>query len=347
MNDRFKEYGFELKVLTNEKQIENQNTIHFECNEIPFRFTSYKKAIQDIDPEVVIVFLYMKDAIIWPLIHWLKYKRIPFAVWTKGGNWDAPNSVVRYYLFNYIHSLCDGLILYSQKGLDWIKPQNHYKAFVANNTINFEAFPNVSESREQIKKELGISFKKVVLFVGRMNVDSGRKKVDHLIEIFRHLQRDDMGLVIVGSGLGETLKVQLNKANTLYLGEVYDPQNLQISRIFKMADICAIPGHVGLGLNQAFFWGLPVVTEQGLQPPEIEYLKEGRNGFIVPENDLHALREKIIYLIDNDKERAVFSRNAQEDILREASMEGMFTGFRDCIGFLINKRNSVRRRKKF
>src|SRR5215831_5761233 len=347
MNLRFKVYGFEFKVLTNELQIENQNPINFECITAPFRFINYRKAIQDINPEAVIIFLYMKDVIIWPLVHWLKYKRIPFAFWTKGGNWDAPDSTVRYYIFNYIHNLCDGLILYSQKGFDWVKPQNHYKAFVASNTINFEDFPEISESREQIKKELGISFRKVVLFVGRMNVDSGRKKVDHLIEIFKHLQRDDVGLVIVGSGLSEMLKAQMNKVNTLYLGEVYDPQNLQISRIFKMADVCAIPGHVGLSLNQAFFWGLPVVTEQGLQPPEIEYLKDGRNGFIVPENDLHALKERILYLVDNDKERAIFSRNAQEDILREASIEGMFSGFRDCVEFMINNKNLVRQHKTY
>jgi hypothetical protein len=47
-----------------------------------------------------------------------------------------------------------------------------------------------------------------------MDVNSGRK-VDHLIEIFRHLNRDDVGLVIVGSGLCETLKAQMNKANTV------------------------------------------------------------------------------------------------------------------------------------
>jgi glycosyltransferase involved in cell wall biosynthesis len=339
MNYRFKEYGFELKVLTNKIQIENKNPLNFEISEIPFRFFHYKKRIQNINPVAVIIFLLIKDSIIWPLVHWLKYKRIPVTFWTKGGNWDAPNGIVRYHIFNYIHSLCDGLILYSQKGFDWIKPQNHYKAFVANNTINFNDFPDIVQSKEQIKKELGIPFKKVVLFVGRMDVNSGRKKVDHLIEIFRHLNRDDVGLVIVGSGLCETLKAQMNKANTLYLGEVYDPQNLQIGRIFKMADICAIPGHVGLGLNQAFFWGLPVVTEQGFQPPEIEYLKDGSNGFIVPENDLQALREKIIYLIDNDEVRDIFSKNARADILREASIEGMFAGFRDCVEFIISNRN--------
>ena len=57
-----------------------------------------------------------------------------------------------------------------------------------------------------------------------------------------------------------------------------------------MADVFAIPGHVGLGLNQAFYFGLPVVTEEGKHPPEIAYLKPGRNGFMVPENDLAALR---------------------------------------------------------
>jgi glycosyltransferase involved in cell wall biosynthesis len=345
MNCRFKKAGFEFKVLTNEIQRENQHPIDFAYSEIPFRFLQYKKIIHDISPEAVIIFLHMKDAILWPLIHWLKYKRIPVAFWTKGGNWDAPDSTVRHYIFNYVHSLCDGLILYSPKGLNWITPHNHYKAFVASNTINFEDFPEIVESKEQLKKELGIHFSKVVLFVGRIDVDAGRKKVDHLIEIFQHLHRDDVGLVVVGSGLGETLKAQMNKANTLYLGEVYDPQNLQISRIFKMADICAIPGHVGLGLNQAFFWGLPVVTEQGRQPPEIAYLHEGRNGFIVPENDLQALREKLLYLIDNDEVRAAFSQNAREDILREASIEGMFAGFSDCIEFMISKRNSRMRRK--
>jgi glycosyltransferase involved in cell wall biosynthesis len=347
LHSKFKKHSFEFKVLTNELQSVNKNSLNFELIESPFKFFHYKSIIQGINPESVIIFLHIKDFIIWPLIHWLKYKGIPVALWTKGGNWDAPKSRVRHYVFNYLHCLSDGLILYSQKGFDWLEPQNHYKAFVASNTINFEDFPHISESREQIKKELGIPFRKVVLFVGRMNVDSGRKKVDHLIEIFRHLNRDDVGLVIVGSGLSETLKAQMNKANTLYLGEVHDSQNLQISRIFKMADVCSIPGHVGLGLNQAFFWGLPMVTEQGLQPPEIEYLKEGRNGFIVPENDLHALREKILYLIDNDKVRATFSRNAQDDILREASMEGMFAGFKNCIEFMLNNRNSMNRHKKY
>jgi glycosyltransferase involved in cell wall biosynthesis len=136
----------------------------------------------------------------------------------------------------------------------------------------------------------------------------------------------------------------MNPRNTVYLGEVHDPENLQISRIFKMADICSIPGHVGLGLNQALFFGLPVVTEEGRQPPEICYLKPGRNGFIVPEDDLVALRERILYLADNDDIRAQFSANARNDVLEHASVEGMCEGFLKCVEYLNTKRlRSIRR----
>jgi glycosyltransferase involved in cell wall biosynthesis len=107
-----------------------------------------------------------------------------------------------------------------------------------------------------------------------------------------------------------------------------------------MADICAIPGHVGLGLNQALFWGLPVVTEEGEHPPEIAYLKPGRNGFIVPRNDLVSLRERIVFLLDHDDVRADFSKNARKDILEEASIERMFSGFKDCVQFLTQRQGS-------
>jgi glycosyltransferase involved in cell wall biosynthesis len=167
-----------------------------------------------------------------------------------------------------------------------------------------------------------------------MGAENGRKRIDHLIDMFRSLDRNEIGLVLVGSGLSEQLKARMNRRNTLYLGEVHDAQNLRISKLCKMADVCAIPGHVGLGLNEAFYWGLPVVTEEGDHPPEISYLKPGRNGFIVPRDDLASLRDRILCLLNNDPLRADFSKHAREDIFREAPIEGMFSGFKDCVDYL-------------
>jgi glycosyltransferase involved in cell wall biosynthesis len=91
---------------------------------------------------------------------------------------------------------------------------------------------------------------------------------------------------------------------------------------------------VGLGINQAFYWGLPMVTEEGKQPPEIGYLKHGYNGFMVPENDLAALREQIVFLADNDEVRTRFSACARKDIHAHGSIEGMFQGFLQAAEYL-------------
>lgn len=331
---RFREHEWDFIVLSNELQGQNLNQPLFELVERPFDFFKYRKEIRRINPDAVILFLHLKDRIQWPLIHWLKLSGIPVALWTKARNLDDPDNRLRNVFFDYLHQISDGLILYTSSLRRFIPERHNSKVFVANNTINFEDFPQISEFKETIKQELGIPFKKVVLFAGRIGEEKNRKKVDHLIDIFRELDRKDVGLVIVGSGLTEELRARMNPTNTIYLGEVHDRENRQISRIFKMADVCSIPGHVGLGLNQAFFWGLPMVTEQGKQPPEIEYLRDGENGFIVPENDRIALRDRLFLLIDNDAERKRMSANARRDILQQASIETMFNGFLSCVEYI-------------
>ncbi len=330
----FRENGWDFAVLSNELQRQNQNPCQFEFIEKPFDFAAYRAEIRRFKPDAVILFLHMKDRILWPLIHWLKIAGIPVALWTKARNLDDVDNRMRNAFFDYLHFMSDGLILYTSSLTRFIPESQHKKTFIANNTINFEDFPPIRESKEEIKRDLGIPFQKVVLFVGRIGEEKNRKKVDHLIDMFRDLDRTDVGLVIVGSGLSEELRARINPANTRYLGEVHDPEHRAISRIFKMADICSIPGHVGLGLNQAFFWGLPMVTEHGNQPPEIEYLHDGENGFIVPEDDVAALRERLLFLIDNDQERKRMSDNARRDILSYASIGGMFDGFLACVTHL-------------
>lgn len=333
---RFAEYGYEFVVRSNELQRENPHPVKFDFKEVPFTFANYRREIREIEPEVVILFLHLKDRILWPLIHWLRLRKTPMIHWTKGANLDDPDSRFKYLIFNYVHGMCDRLLMYSAHQKHHIRPGLRDRIFVANNTVNFDDFPDVPEDPEEIKKSLGIPFKKVVLAVGRMGVGHSRKKIEHLIEVFKDLDRSDVGLVIVGSGVDEEMFTE-KSVNIKYLGEIFDPENIQISRIFKMADLFSIPGHVGLGLNQAFYWGLPMVTEEGLQPPEIHYLKDGQNGYIVPENDIKALRDRILDLVDDDDLRARLSRKARETIFNEGSIENMFTGFKTCVESLFDE----------
>lgn len=328
---RFQESGWEFIVRSNELQKENPYRLDFDFKSLPFTFGNYRKEIEAIKPDTVILFLHLKDKVIWSLLALLKIKRIPVIFWTKGVNLDAPDDKISFALYRLMHGNVDRMILYSGNELKFINEKHRHKVYVANNTINFNDFPKIGQSKEEIKQELHIPYEKVVLSVGRMGAGKQRKKIEHLVDVFRDIKSNGVGLVIVGSGMTQEIQRRMNKDNTRYLGEVHDPQNLQISKIFSMADIFSIPGHVGLGLNQAFLFGLPVVTEEGGQPPEIHYLVDGRNGFIVPSNNLVELKNRILYLVENDEIRIKFGENARSDILEHASVEGMFLGFKKCL----------------
>jgi glycosyltransferase involved in cell wall biosynthesis len=340
--ERFRELGWEFCVRANELEASNPYPIQFDFRELPFDFGDYTREISSLKPEVVFLFLHLKNLIIWPLLHWLKLRGIPVVYWNKGINLTLRNPRLRNLPFYYVHSLSDAIVLYSPNEIKHIRPSNRHKVFIANNTINFNAFPDISGSKAEWKQEFGITFKKVVLFVGRMRPV---KKVEHLISVFNEIDNPDYGCVIVGDPMENDLARMIRSKNIVHLGEIYDPEDVQISKLFSLSDLFVIPGDVGLALNQASFWGLPTVTENGQQSPEIQYLKDGRNGFMVPEDDLDALREKILLLLSDDDLRARFSAAAREDILEEASIEKMFSGFKDCVDALLEPGGLERRRE--
>ena len=76
---RFRESGLEFSVIADRLQEENRKHLEFDFQQLPFDFLKYRKAVLDLKPAVVILFLNMKNSITWPLAHWMKARRIPFA----------------------------------------------------------------------------------------------------------------------------------------------------------------------------------------------------------------------------------------------------------------------------
>lgn len=333
-SSQFEKHGYRFLVRASELESQNPYAIEFDFAVIPFGFNVYRAEIERLEPSVVIMFMHLKEPLFWPLLHWLKWKGIPVVYWNKGINLEVRNPRLRNLPFYYVHALSDAILLYSNEERKFIWGANKGKVFVAENTINFNVFPRDLPSKEEIKRELGIPFRKVVLFVGRMRPV---KKVEHLIEAFNGIEDENVGCVIVGDRMGKHLESMFMNPNIRYLGEVHDQTNVLISKIFKMADVFCIPGDVGLGLNQAFFWGLPVVTERGLQPPEIHHLTEGKTGFIVPENDVAELRRKLLLLLHADDLRDRMGQDARNHILERASPEAMFNGFLACVEAVMSR----------
>ena len=98
-----------------------------------------------------------------------------------------------------------------------------------------------------------------------------------------------------------------------------------MAEIFSMADLYCVPGALGLGIVEAFYWGLPVVTMAVNHGPEAYYLREGHNSLIA--KDIKELELMILDILFNDEKRALFSGNARRVYFEEATLDKMFEGF--------------------
>ena len=157
-----------------------------------------------------------------------------------------------------------------------------------------------------------------------------RKKLEHLLEAHKLMKRSDIGLILVGPDNDGSL--QSNKGgNVFLLGPIYGDERFEL---LSASDVYCLPGLVGLSIVDAFYCGLPLVTEEGVHAPEIMYLKDGVNGFIVPEGDIQQLMFKLLLLCEDDKMREKFSREARAEIMTNGHIETMCKGFNQAIEYV-------------
>lgn len=91
-------------------------------------------------------------------------------------------------------------------------------------------------------------------------------------------------LVIVGDGPDRNL-VEKAAASHPWIHYVGPRFNDARAPYFRLADLLLNPGLVGLGILDAFAVGLPVITADiPIHCPEIEYLEDGHNGIVTPDD---------------------------------------------------------------
>lgn len=241
--------------------------------EIPFSAKQYIAKIKEIKPQYVILFLHLKDKVMLPIIGYCKVNRIPVIYWNHGINIKTPNDKVKNAIFHFIHNQCDALITYTPDMRKYFSEKNQKKLFVAYNTLNFTDIDKETVPDKEItKKKYGISENKVILYISRM---MPYKRVDLLMDAFADLE--DIAVVMVGPGFSKEQQKKVDShQNLYYLGEKYGSD---VNEVYKMGDVFSTPGHIGLAMNEALFWGLPVVLLEGTHAPEIYYMKNGTTGY--------------------------------------------------------------------
>ena len=153
--------------------------------------------------------------------------------------------------------------------------------------------------------------KKVVLFVGRLIEEKG---ILGIIEIASKLI--DIEFWFVGDG---PLKNRINGKNIKYLGT---KNQEELVELYNKATIFVLNSYssknskweewFGISLIEAMSCGLPVVSTDCIGPKEI--IKNGINGFLIPQKNNDLLKDKIFELIKNKKLRERFRINGKESV---------------------------------
>jgi glycosyltransferase involved in cell wall biosynthesis len=329
--EEFAKHGYRLKVVY-DKQL---NRISNSPNDdlflgIHYTFKNFTTLINENQSSLIIMFVWLRYKFLLPFMLYQRIKGTKIITWSHGINLQKKDNRLMNLLYYLRQILAHALIIFSENEKPFIKA-SHKKVFVANNTLNFNDFPVISLSKEQLKEQYLLAGKKIVLCVGRMNTNN--RKVDYLLEGFEKYPPPKTVLLIVGPGLTAEQEARVKKTDNIqYFGAIYDP--IKINEIYKLSDIFCMPGAIGLAVNHAFYYRIPVVVEDVDQGPEAIYLKTGQNGYLFKKGDIEDMMDKIVTLLEDKNLYESFSKQAEETIKKEASVEKMLAGFLEAINYV-------------
>ncbi|MEX0821212.1 MAG: glycosyltransferase family 4 protein [Rhodothermales bacterium] len=212
------------------------------------------------------------------------------------------------------------------------------KLFVARNTLDLAPMMAQheelrAEGRESVRRRLSIPARsRVLVYLGRLIPEKG---VDLLLEAYRKLSADSqVVLLVVGDGPerarmeSETRRQGLDDVR--YLGALFGQD---AAPFLFSSDVMVVPGYLGLVINHAFAFGLPVVSMRnpigtGGHSPEVEYLESGETGVLCDGVTVDDLVRGIKSVL-NDRPR--YSANAYAYARAHLTLEQMVDGLHAAI----------------
>lgn len=317
---------YHLTIISEGIQGDSPHNLNFDHIEVPLSFSSLAGLLLNRKPDGLIFWLgphfYMLPVLLlsklmnMKIIHWGHRRPLP------------PHMGFKKIVYGLEHWMDDAIIIYSEQLRMYICSSFQSKTFVANNTLHIEAYEPVGFFREDVRRKYGIYTKKNILCMGRVQK---RKRINYLVKAFRMLNIEDVGLILAGPDDEGILK-DIEDRNIYKLGPVYGKESLELLNI---SDLYCLPGSIGLSIVDAFWAGLPVVTESVIHGPEIMYLKDGINGFIVPEGDIGQYVDRIRLLLTDDALRERFSEAARSEIMTSGHIDRMCEGFKNALHYVL------------
>lgn len=325
-------------------------------NYLPGESFVYLKAlrtIKKINPDIIIYEFSPSILSIFRHLWFARKKCIKFILWGQGFNRKKefrPRRNLSSYVRLYLLKLSDAIIVYGKQAYDILNSSitEPNKIFVAPNSLDVKKLVDIRKrletiGRDKIKKDLNVSFKYVLLFVGRL-IKS--KNPDLLLSLFEQFQKTDIGkdiqIIIIGEGplkkeLTEEVLLRNYNNQIKILGGIYD--DWELGKFFFISDFLIIPGEIGLVINHSFAFGCPVATFKGNENgpwhgPEIELLLPNINGILCSSKDISVFSEKIRKMLSEPDLHQGMKENIKISFDNNDRFSNMLEGFRKAIDYV-------------
>jgi glycosyltransferase involved in cell wall biosynthesis len=196
--------------------------------------------------------------------------------------------------------------------------------------IDIDAFRPLGQA-EELRRELGISGRKVVMFIGRINF--AEKGIGYLLEAMPEViaKFPDVVLAIIGGG-GEMAKL-LQKVADLGIGDhvqlVGRKPFFELPKYLNAADVLVVPSvwleHFGQVTIDAMACGIPVVTSDSGGSTEINIDKE--TGLVVPAKNSERLSQAVMTILSDEELKKRMGQRARQRVLQNFTYEVLVDKF--------------------
>ncbi|OPY25676.1 MAG: Trehalose synthase [Methanobacterium sp. PtaU1.Bin242] len=274
----------------------------------------------------------------------VKLKRKPFVLWREDWDWNVQSNKrkIAKALAGFLGRHANAVLVPGSKHQEFftglgVSPE---KVFIMPNVSNLMIKKDDYTNRDMIRSELNLNEKKIILLVGRL-IDL--KGVQYLIKAFHKLQKkmDDVVLIIVGEGECreelEKLTQKFDLEDMVYfrgnvdqklLGAYYLLCNLFVlpSITTHHADACP------LVVNEAMYFTKPVITSDAVGTTFM--IKNGINGYVVPERDSEALYQALYKILSNPELEENMGKASKKVIDEGFTYQNMVEGFKKALNYL-------------
>ena len=240
------------------------------------------------------------------------------------------------------------LLGYSSLALEYFKQMGfpEQRCFRAVNCIDtdriLEGADAARENASRLRAELGLTGKKVVLFVGILIAS---KKIDRLLRSFAEVSKNvaDAKLVIVGDGDDRDRLEQIASelgidADTHFAGRVVDG----VQDYYQLGDVFVLPGLGGLAVSEALANSLPIICGVG-DGCEVDLVLNGENGYRIDSDDDDEVEafiaDRLVEILGDDDKRARMSQAAIDTIKNKWNVHSYIEGVVAAIKYAVAAKN--------